>query len=121
MMGPSPAGALQAGLSKYGCARAPRCRGPRQRARVGAADDCPSKGTGHVAAAPARLENPALDPCYVSVMTIGVPSGEYCFSFVAVSFVTRMQPCDTAWPISCGMLVPWMPNQPPPGHSVSAE
>ena len=34
------------------------------------------------------------------------------------SFRMRMQPCETARPISSGRLVPWMPTTPPPGQSV---
>ena len=33
----------------------------------------------------------------------------------------RMQPCETARPMSHGWLVPWMPMTPPPGHSDSRE
>ena len=33
----------------------------------------------------------------------------------------RTQPCDTAWPISHGVFVPWTPTTPPPGQSESFE
>ena len=55
------------------------------------------------------------------LIQIGVPSGASACSFLAVVFETRTQPCETAWPSSCGRLVPWMPTTPPPGHSVSFE
>src|SRR6185503_18041518 len=33
----------------------------------------------------------------------------------------RTQPCDTAWPMSHGVFVPWTPTTPPPGQSDSFE
>src|SRR5205807_2224332 len=61
-----------------------------------------------------------LVPDYFLIQ-IGVPSGASDFIFAAVWFETRTQPCETAWPSSCGRLVPWIPTTPPPGHSVSFE
>ncbi len=36
-------------------------------------------------------------------------------------FRRRTQPCETAWPISHGVFVPWTPTTPPPGQSESFE
>ena len=67
---------------------------------------------------PAGLPVPLAD---YALIKIGVPSGASVLRCDAVRFDTRTQPCETAWPRSCGRLVPWMPTTPPPGHSVSFE
>ena len=53
--------------------------------------------------------------------SIGVPTGARRRSWTTSSFRIRTQPCETAWPISPGRLVPWMPTMPPPGQSLRRE
>ena len=52
---------------------------------------------------------------------IGVPTGTRSLRRRIASFATRMHPCETAWPSSDGVFVPWIPTMPPPGHSLSFE
>ena len=53
--------------------------------------------------------------------SIGVPSGASRARRRATTFETRTQPCDTAWPRSAGLSVPWMPTIPSSGQSVSRD
>lgn len=48
------------------------------------------------------------------VMMTGVPSGASSAIWTMMSLVTRIQPFEASWPMSCGSFVPWIATWPGP-------
>ena len=59
-------------------------------------------------------------PRYATILT-GVPTRTTVRRNTMSRLCSRTQPCETAWPMSCGVFVPCTPTTPPPGQSDSFE
>ena len=68
-----------------------------------------------------RLDRGLAPPGQPATIFTGVPTRTSLRSARTSLLRRRTQPCDTAWPISHGVFVPWTPTTPPPGQSESFE
>ena len=97
-------------------------RAVRLRCPVGLALLGSSRAGAGTAGIPRRPRGTAgVRSAYAATILIGVPMRTSLRSARMSLLRRRMQPCETAWPMSHGESVPWTPTTPPPGQSESLE